>query len=51
MDDHGGHCGNVNVKGTNECCTASTKGTNDGSFVSLVLAAQQFIVSGVVLLL
>ena len=23
-------CGNLNVKGTNECCAASTKDTNDG---------------------
>ena len=27
--DSGGYCGNVNVKGTNECCAASIKDTNN----------------------
>ena len=31
MGDYGGNCGNVNVKGTYECCVASTMDTNDGS--------------------
>ena len=30
MGDFGGNCGNVNVKGINRCCSASTKDTNDG---------------------
>ena len=29
--DYGGNCGNVNAKGTNECCASSTKDANDGS--------------------
>ena len=29
MGDYGGNCSNVNVKGTNECCAASTMDTND----------------------
>ena len=24
VSDNGGNCGNVNMKGTNECCTSST---------------------------
>ena len=31
VGDYGGNCSNVNVKGTNECCAAGTKDTNDGS--------------------
>ena len=31
VDDYGGNCGNVNVQGTNECCAAKTKDTNDRS--------------------
>ena len=32
MGDSGGNCaGNVNVKDTNKCCTASTLDINDGS--------------------
>ena len=31
VGDCGSNCGNVNVKGTNEFCSASTKDTNDGS--------------------
>ena len=31
LGDCGGNCDSVNVKGTNECCTAGTKDRNDGS--------------------
>ena len=31
VDDYGENCGNMNVKGTNECCAASTEDPNDGS--------------------
>ena len=31
VGDCGGNCGNVNVKGTIECCAASTNDTNDRS--------------------
>ena len=31
MGDNGGNCSIVNVKGTNECCPASTNDTNDVS--------------------
>ena len=31
MGDYGDNCSNVNVKGTNECCAASSNDTNDGS--------------------
>ena len=31
VGDYVGNCSNVNVKGTNECCAASNKDTNDGS--------------------
>ena len=36
VGNYGGNCGNVNVKGTNECCAAGTKDTNNGSELSLV---------------
>ena len=29
MGNYGGNCGNVNVKGTSECCAPSTKDTNE----------------------
>ena len=31
VSDYSGNCGNVNVKGTNECCASSTKDTHGGS--------------------
>ena len=31
MGDYGGICGDVNMKGTNECCAADTNDKNDGS--------------------
>ena len=31
MGDYGGNCGDVNMKGTNECCAADTNDKNDGS--------------------
>ena len=40
MGDYGGNCSNVNVKGTNECCAASTKGTNGGSENNSVVNVQ-----------
>ena len=40
MGDYGGNCGNVNVKGTNGCCAASTKDINDETeFILCVLGA------------
>ena len=45
VGDCDGNCNNVNVKGTNECCAASTLNTSDGSEVYIVVPSEPILVT------